>query len=114
MHNINQAKAPGLVIGQRVIPQVFLCAADGRPYEIQDLLPADTRLKILIFAGDSGNAERKVKLNKLAEEIKGVLDPYTPGGDVARVFDILTISTAKKDKVVFTDVPVFFRPHWSK
>jgi len=114
VHNTNQAKAPGLVIGQRVIPQVFLRAADGRPYEIQDLLPADTRFKVLVFAGDSGNAERKVKLNKLAEEMKGVLDPYAPAGDVTKVFDILTISTTKKEKVLYTDVPTFLRSHWSK
>lgn len=114
VHNENQAKAPGLIIGQRIIPQVFLRAADGKPCEIQDLVPADTRFKIFIFAGDVGTAERKARLHKLAEEVKTVLGPFTPRGDLTQVFDILTISTAKKEKVVYTDIPVLLRPHWSK
>lgn len=110
----HQAAASGLVIGQRVLPQVFLRAADGRPYEIQDLILADTRFKILVFGGDTGKKEEKARLSKLAEEMKGVLTPFTPGGDVTKMFDIMCFSTAGKYQVLYNDVPPLFRSHWSK
>lgn len=97
-----------------MLPHVFLTAADARPFEIQDLLPADTRFKVLVFVGDSSNAEQRAKLDKLAAEMKGVLDPFVPEGDVTKVFDIMSISTAKKEKVFYTDVPALFRSHWTK
>ncbi len=33
-------------------PQIILRAADARPYELQDLLPSDTRFKVIVFSGD--------------------------------------------------------------
>jgi phenol 2-monooxygenase len=109
-----QSFASGLVIGQRILPQVFLRAADSRPYEIQDLIVSDTRFKVLIFVGDTRDAGQRDKLNHLAEEMKGVLSPCAPGGDVLKVFDIITFGTTKKEKVFYNDVPPFFRSHWSK
>ncbi|XP_006461738.1 hypothetical protein AGABI2DRAFT_185850 [Agaricus bisporus var. bisporus H97] len=109
-----QSLASGLVIGQRILPQIFLRATDSRPYEIQDLIISDTRFKVLVFVGDTGDAKQRDKLNKLAEEMKGVLSPRAPGGDVSKLFDIMTFGTTKKEKVIYNDVPPFFRTHWSK
>ena len=47
----HQSHAANLIIGQRMLPHVFVRAADARPFEIQDLLPADTHFKLLVFAG---------------------------------------------------------------
>jgi phenol 2-monooxygenase len=109
-----QSIASGLVIGQRVLPQVFLRAADSRPYEIQDLIVSDTRFKVLVFVGDTSDAGQRDRLTDLAGEMKDVLSPYAPGGDVSKVFDILTFGTTRKEKVLYNDVPPFFRSHWSK
>ena len=35
-------------------------------------------------------------------------------GDSSKVFEVLTISSADKMISNYTDVPAFFRPHWSK
>ncbi|KAF9454386.1 hypothetical protein P691DRAFT_770590 [Macrolepiota fuliginosa MF-IS2] len=114
VHTTHQAASSKLVIGQRVLPHIFVRAADGRPYEIQDLLPADTRFKVLVFTGDSGNKEQRARLDDLATELKGVFSPFAPEGDVTKVFDITSISTAKKEKVNYNDMPALFRSHWSK
>ena len=49
-----------LIVGERVPPQIFLNASNAGPVEIQDLLPADTRFKFLIFGGDVGGRQVRV------------------------------------------------------
>ena len=44
-----QQLASSLIIGERMLPHVFIRAADARPFNIQDMLPADTRFKLLVF-----------------------------------------------------------------
>lgn len=39
---------------------------------------------------------------------------YTSGEDRNKVFDILAISSGKKENVNYTDLPQIFRSHWSK
>ena len=113
----------------RILPHVFIRAADARPFELQDLLPADTRFKILIFAGDTTLPAQKSRLEKLAEDIvgdehgflrkfgkgEGSDELWSDGKGLGRdVFDVLVIGSAKKDKVNYTDIPEVFRSHWSK
>lgn len=86
-----QALASKLIIGQRVIPQLLIRAADGRPYEIQDLLPADVRFKVLIFTGDTGNKAQLEILSSLAERLETVLTKYARDKDVGAVFEVLSI-----------------------
>ena len=38
---------------------------------LQDLLPADTRFKVLIFAGNTTLPQQKARLEKLAEDLAG-------------------------------------------
>ncbi len=112
----HQSHASNLVIGQRVLPHVFTRAADGRPYELQDLLPADTRFKILVFAGDTTNKDQMQRVNALAEEFVHPNNFYAQfgGEEPSTMFDVLTICSAKKDQVNYTDLPAIFRTHWSK
>jgi phenol 2-monooxygenase len=53
-------------------------------------------------------------LNKLAEEMEGIFEPYAPGGDITKVFDVLTFSAATKETVMYNAVPILFRSHWTK
>ena len=76
-------------------------AADARPYNIQDLLPSDTRFKILVFAGNTANAAQAARVQALAEEMnrpEGFLKRFGRG-EPRKVFDILSISSAKKQEV---------------
>jgi len=60
----------GLPVGQWLIPDISLCAVDRRPIEIQDLLPSNTRLKILVFTGDTSEPEQLLKVVNLAEDLE--------------------------------------------
>jgi len=108
----HQSLSQHQLIGTRILPQVFIRAADGRPYEIQDLLPADTKFKVLVFAGDTTKHEQLRRVQKLAEEIStgeyGFLQKFRRD-----VFDVWAISSGKKEKVDYTDLPEVLRPHWS-
>lgn len=112
----HQSAAAKLIVGQRMPPHVFVRCADGRPYEIQDLLPADTRYKIIVFAGDTPDTRQATRVTKLAEYLDSSANFYRRfgGSDPSKVFEILTISSAPKEKVNYTDVPKALRPHWSK
>jgi len=114
----HQSIAPGLVIGQRLLPQIILRAADARPFEIQDLCPADTKFKILLFLGDLEGAKQGERVKKLAldlnkpEEFLNKFGRRKEGG--WDVFDVIPICAGKKEALSYLDVPALFRPHWTK
>ena len=99
-----------------MLPQIFVRAADMRPIEIQDLLPSDARFKVFFFVGNLTEA-RVAELNSLAEELSkpsSFLQKYSYDGKVSTVFEIVTITTGKKEDINYLLVPAFFRAHWSK
>jgi len=111
-----QTCASKLVVGERMIPQIFVRAADARPTEIQDLLPADARFKLLFFVGHLTDA-RIAELRDLGEEWSApssVFRKYSPDGKPSTVLDVVTIAAGKKETVEYVAVPSFFRPHWSR
>ncbi|KAF9648655.1 hypothetical protein BDM02DRAFT_3155659 [Thelephora ganbajun] len=115
-----QFLAPGLPIGQRIIPQILIRAPDSRPYELQDLCPADAKFKILIFLGDIADPVQAERAQKFAEALGkpgSFLSKYgrtKPGMVGWKVFDLLTICATRKEVVNYLDVPAFLRPHWTK
>ena len=136
----HQTLAANLPIGERMPPQMFIRAASVKPVEVQDLLPADTRFKILVFAGNISTEKDRAALQVLAVELdkQGNFLRQYGRGDVSRweVFDVLCFSSAKQDQVDYlgeqpkyrrrsvskahdgllrlSDFPEFFRPHYSK
>jgi len=115
-----QSLAPGLPIGERIIPQTLIRAADSRPYELQDLCPADTKFKILLFLGDIADLTQLERAQKLAGALgkpESFLSKYgrsKAGAAGWKVFELLTICTTRKETVNYLDVPAFLRSHWTK
>lgn len=111
-----QSLAVDLEIGKRMPPQIIIRAADFRPFELHDLIPSDTRFKVLIFTGDLDNPVQMTRVESLAAAITGTDGFLTRFGGESwhGVFDILTILVGKKETVNYTTVPAVLRPHWSK
>lgn len=113
-----QSLAPGLVVGMRVPPQVIIRAADAWPFDVQDLLPSDSRFKVILFAGDVKSELQKSRLNNLAVELgkqnSFLYQHFTFGSRNESLFDLISICIGRKEEVNFTDIPALFRPHWSK
>ena len=99
-----------------MLPQIFIRAADARPVDIQDLLPADIRWKILVFLGtlDESRLPRIELLAKELNEPASFLRKYPVDGDISRMFDIIAIAAGNKSNFNYLGVPDLFRPHWSK
>jgi len=111
-----QECARNLVIGDRMLPQIFVRAADSRPVEIQDLLPADIRWKILIFLGvlDEFRLPGVKALAKELDERTSFLRKYPIDGQTPLMFDIISIASGNKIDFNYLNVPDTLRPHWSK
>ena len=112
----HQSYAKNLVIGQRVLPQVFLRAADCRLFEIQDLLPSDARFKIILFVGDTSDSSQLGMINNLAGELDGILGKLAPSGHISTMFDILVICSDTKTSIRlgYEKLPLLLRSHWSR
>lgn len=116
----HQTYAKGLVAGERVPPQTFIRAADGRPYELQDLLPSDTRFKLLIFAGDISVQDQLEKVRTVADHLfakgRGLWKCVFPGEQLVSVFDVLTICKTSLRRMIglIDELPKELRSHWSR
>ncbi|KDQ13598.1 hypothetical protein BOTBODRAFT_363213 [Botryobasidium botryosum FD-172 SS1] len=110
--------ASGIVIGQRIPPGTVVQVANFRPYELHDLLPSDTRFKVLILPGDASKPKQKAKLDAVAAELdrpEGFLKRFTPAGvPVDAVFDTITISHTTCAAANTLTIPSRLQPHWSK
>ncbi|KAG1900271.1 FAD binding domain-containing protein [Suillus fuscotomentosus] len=110
-----QELAGGLVLGKRVPPYKFMRAADGRPFELQDLLPSDSLFKLLVFTGKFSDPLQQARVESMVADMQkpeSFLNRYvTPGSSR---FDIITISKGRKDEFNLLRLPALLRPHWSK
>ena len=112
-----QSLATNLIIGERIPPQVFIRGADGRAFELQDLLPADVRYKVLVFTGDLDDSLQQERVDSLVKDLQkpeSFFTRYASNGSSDSRFDIMTISKGKKELFNFMKVPSLLRSHWSK
>ncbi|KAJ6527276.1 FAD binding domain-containing protein [Mycena vulgaris] len=100
----HQPCAARVVVGERMPPQVLLRAADSHPVDLQDLLPSDTRFKLLVFAGDVIPQRDEA----LVATIGGLKARF------GRAVDIISILSSRGRDFVVMDLPAVLRPHWSK
>ncbi|KAG9313169.1 putative monooxygenase [Chiua virens] len=111
-----QRCAKNLVIGERMLPEIFVRSANIVPINIHDMLPADIRFKVLFFVGHLTKT-KIAELNSFAEELSkptSFLHKYSVDGNISTVFDIITIVAGTKENVNYLMVPAILRPHWSK
>ncbi|KAL1941311.1 hypothetical protein VTO73DRAFT_7523 [Trametes versicolor] len=112
-----QSYAANLVVGERMLPHVFIHASNAGAKNIHDMLPADTRFKVLVFVGDiKQNETVAANVRRLGEQLEApssFLHRYGHG-DSDKVFDVLCISTASKHVADWSDFPKALTTHWSK
>ncbi|KAJ7768311.1 FAD binding domain-containing protein [Mycena metata] len=104
VHPASQSCAKNAIVGERMPPSVLLRAADFRPVELQDLLPSDTRFKLLAFTGDADPEA----LEDVAAGVESIQQKYGPA------LDVISIISRKRPGFCFMDLPPALRPHWSR
>ena len=112
----NQSFASRLTIGKRMPPQRFVRAADGQPCELQDLLPADTRFKVLVFVGDTNNKDQMKRVNACAHHLErtDAFFKHYGGNDPTQRFNLLILSAVSTFDTNSTELIRIFRIHWSQ
>ncbi|KAJ4470473.1 FAD binding domain-containing protein [Lentinula aciculospora] len=113
----HQHLAQHIRIGRRLPPRPLLRAADCRPIDLHDLLVSDTRFKLLVFTGDTHDPSQMGRVQRFAQELRA------PGSFFAKfssleamhtVFDIISISSEKKETIMYNALPRNLWSHWSK
>ncbi|KAI6106257.1 FAD binding domain-containing protein [Pisolithus croceorrhizus] len=110
--NMHPTLVRNMVVGERVAPQNFVCAADSTPYNPQDLLPSDFPFKLLVFTGDFNAPIQTQKVEGLVKSLErpdSFLNRYP-----RERFDIITVSKGNKLEFDYHEIPQLLRPHWSK
>ena len=104
----------GLPIGERFPPRSLIRAADARPTDIQDLLPADGRFKVVILLGKGYHSQPPL-LEKIAKELEHTLSEFVgQGNGVDERFDIVTVAEMSRRDANVPSFPALLRSHWSK
>lgn len=93
-----------------MIPQIILRAADARPFEIQDLIVADTRFKIIVFTGPTENNR---VLQSAADALEKALAKAYPT-KMTEAVDIISVCTGEVREISYNSVPAILRSHWTK
>ncbi|KAG1857817.1 phenol hydroxylase [Suillus subluteus] len=108
----NQELAGGLVLGKRVPPYKFMRAADGWPFELQDLLPSDFLFKLLVFTGEFSDLLQQARVESMVMDMQkpeSFLKCYSTPGNSR--LDIITISKGRKETFNFLRLPTLLRSH---
>ncbi|KAJ3991873.1 FAD binding domain-containing protein [Lentinula boryana] len=113
----HQHLAQNVHIGQRLPPHPLLRAADCRPIDLHDLLVSDNRFKLLVFTGNTHEPSQFTKIHKFAQELMArgsFFAGFSSPEALRAVFDIVSISSEKKETIMYNALPRILWSHWSK
>ncbi|KAL9089467.1 MAG: hypothetical protein Q9159_002507 [Coniocarpon cinnabarinum] len=109
-----QELAPGAPLGKRIPSYKVLNQSDTGPWHLAQLLRADGRFRIILFAGNIRSSEQKARLEKFVKRLDaadGPIHRVTPSdASPHSVIQVLTIHSAPRTSVDIFDFPDFLRP----
>ncbi|KAJ3714543.1 phenol hydroxylase [Lentinula guzmanii] len=113
----HQHLAQNIPIGQRLPPRPLLRAADCLPTNLHDLLLSNNRFKLLVFTGNTHDPSQIPKIHEFARELMTSPGSFFAGFSseeaMRAVFDIVSISSEKKETIVYNALPRILWSHWS-
>ncbi|EXF83058.1 phenol hydroxylase [Colletotrichum fioriniae PJ7] len=110
-----QALATGLPVGMRFNSFKVLNQACARPWHFQEILKADGRFRVVLFAGNILDASQKARVDKFCAALDApdnFLRKATPANAaIDSVIEVLTIHSAKRtDTELLRDFPEILHP----
>ncbi|KXH32467.1 phenol hydroxylase [Colletotrichum nymphaeae SA-01] len=110
-----QALATGLPVGMRFNSFKVLNQACARPWHFQEILKADGRFRVVLFAGNILDASQKARVDKFCAALDApdnFLRKVTPANaPLDSVIEVLTIHSAKRtDTELLRDFPDILHP----
>ncbi|KAE9394654.1 hypothetical protein BT96DRAFT_923415, partial [Gymnopus androsaceus JB14] len=113
----HQHLAKNVTIGRRLPPRAVLRAADSHPLDLHDFLVSDTRFKLLVFTGNTHEPCQMARVEAFAKELMApdsFFGTYSSLEAMRTVFDIVPISSEKKQTIMYNALPRVLWSHWSK
>ncbi|KIK52338.1 hypothetical protein GYMLUDRAFT_49956 [Collybiopsis luxurians FD-317 M1] len=119
----NQHLAKNVPIGRRLSPRPLIRAADSRPVDLHDYLASDTRFKLFVFTGDTHDPHQMAKVetfanalipNPTSESSSSFFAGFSSLQALRTVFDIVPISSERKQTIKYNALPNALWEHWSK
>ncbi|RFU74284.1 fad binding domain-containing [Trichoderma arundinaceum] len=107
----DKSLAGGVVVGMRFPSVQVVRFCDARPMQLVTALPADSRWHVVVFAGDILQQTAAARLAKVAIELQGIIDMFTPRGqDINTVIQGVLVLASKRTEVEQNMIPDVFTP----
>ena len=119
VQNASQTVAKNCTVGKRFPPEIVLVARDDKVTQIHDILPSDSRFKVLVFPGDIYESGRREILQSVADKFVegklGTTRSYVGRDSIetTRMVNTFTILKGRKGEVRYWDVPDSLYRHWT-
>ena len=107
-----QGLAPGIAIGKRFPNARVVNQADGRAWNIQDLLHSNGRWRLFVFAGDLQDARIMHRYENLGRALQANASPlsiFTSGPrKYDRLVDVITVHSSPRHSIELQQLPEIF------
>ncbi|KAJ3805032.1 FAD binding domain-containing protein [Lentinula aff. lateritia] len=110
-------QAQNIFIGRGLPPRPLLRAADCRPIDLHNLLVSDACFKLLVFTGDTHDPAQMARVQEFAKQFSAsgsFFAEFSSPDSMHKVFDIVPISSEKKETIMYNALPRILWSHWSK
>ena len=97
------------------MPQRIIRAADAQSFEIQDLCPADTRFKVLMFVGETSSDADVQRIETFLDKFENPESFFSRSEAHKKgMLDLLTICKGSKEHFNWNRMPYVLRRHWTQ
>jgi len=105
-----QNLCPGFEIGKRLPLETMIRVADCRPFDLQDILDADAKWRLLIFVGDPRAPGQEDLIRSLAQYMQEILEFEM----MERVCEIVTIGAFTGEDRYTYELPDPLKADWTR
>lgn len=111
----HQNLATGLTVGMRFHSAPVIRVADARPMQLGEVLKADGRWRLIVFAGNGDNGQPGGELAALCAHLgaqqDGLIRRYTPAGhDIDSIIDLRAVLQGDHRQIAIEKLPELLTP----
>ncbi|KAJ7060518.1 FAD binding domain-containing protein [Mycena amicta] len=105
------ALARNILIGSHFESRMVLCYADAHAVQLADMLVADGRWRLIVFAGDMRHPVQLQRFDKLCADLTSPIKKYTPpNADINSFIQLLTLTSSPRHALSYSAFPELARP----
>ena len=105
---------PGLEVGKRLPLETMVRVADGRPFDLQGILDADAKWRLLVFVGDPRTLGQEDTIRSLGRYLHGVQGISRRFGFGTKICEIVTIGAFTGEDRYTYELPDSVKANWTR